>query len=76
MTADACAPMVLNGCLRAMGLLHFISLAASLSLFQNKIRHVFRLRMFVSVKASDVKGIIKDNLALDYQDTGNIREGK
>lgn len=33
------APVALHRCLGVTGLLHFISLAACLSLFQNKIRH-------------------------------------
>ncbi len=76
LTAVACAPMVLHSCLGATGLLHFISVAACLSLLQNKIRHVSWLWIFVSVKTSDVKEMIKDSWALDYQDIGNLRGKK
>lgn len=49
------------------GLAHFILVAVCLSPRQNKIRHVSWLRIFVSVKTSDVRDVIKDNWAPEYR---------
>lgn len=72
MTTVACVPLVHHGCLGATGMFHFILVAACLSLLQNKIRHVSWLWIFVSVKTSDVKKVIKDSWGLAYQDIGEI----